>query len=59
MVVQEGVDGVLEDHGAAWKSHDLPTRTSLLAVAANAASSSLPRHRDSPGRHVEEGLLSQ
>jgi hypothetical protein len=34
-----------------------PRGTPLLGVAANAGSSSLPRHRDSPGRHVDDGPL--
>ena len=57
MLVQDGVDGVLEFHHTTWQSNDSPNREPLLGVAANAGSSSLPR--DSPGLAVMDELLSQ
>jgi hypothetical protein len=58
-VLQEGVDGSLEGYRAAWKSHDFPHGASSLAVAVNAGSSSLPRHRDSPGPAFVDQLSPQ
>jgi hypothetical protein len=37
---KEGVDGILDCHGAAWESQDLPR--AVVGVAANAGSSSVP-----------------
>jgi hypothetical protein len=59
MLVQEGVDGVLEFHHTIWQSHDSPHRGPLLGVAANAGSSSLPPGRDCPGPAVKDELLPQ